>query len=458
MKQTLPPHRRALAALVPTLALLAVPAVAQETQTTVAPPPVVQTTPVQAAPAPAPVPAPVQSAPVQTVQTEPVEAPPPPEAVAPRATPARQAAPRATPPRAASQSRVTQAPVARPNAAPVAALPDPVSAPVAATPQTTTPVTTPVPAEQTSASTTTETSTATPATEASKPGFWSSPWLALLGVGLIALVGLLWAARRRRAAEYDSYDEPVTYEEPVYKPVATPVMAEPVVAPVVSPSIATEAAPAAIMRGEPQFLRRAARVQPEPVAPAVDDSASAAAVAGTGELVAADAGDVAALTAGDAPVADRPWLEMAMRPLRAGTNVAEAVVEIELTIGNSGSVSANDVRISTFMFAGAPADNEMDRLLLEREGEVSAVRIAPGEGRTLEATLAMPRASLNGSVSPVIVADARYSLPDGSEGRTSASFRIGVSDDGGDVTPIPIGRPHMHDEVTAELFGVPEHA
>ncbi len=453
MKQTFPPHRRALAALVPTLALLAVPAVAQEAPTTVAPPVVVQTAPVPAAPAPSP--APVQSAPVQTVQVEPVEAPPPADAVAPRATAGRQAAPRATPPRAASQSRVTPAPATRPSVAPLASPAATAPAPVAATAETAPPITAPAPADQASTATTTETTTATPAKEANTAGFWSSPWLALLGVGLIVLVGLLWAARRRRAADDESYDEPVTYDEPVQEPVAAPVMATPVIAPTVSPAIA----PAAIMRGEPQFLRREPRVQPEMPAPVVDESvSSAAAVAGTGELVAADAGDIAALTAGDAPVADRPWLEMAMRPLRAGTNVDEAVVEIELTIGNSGSVSADDVRISTFMFAGAPADDEMDRLLLEHDGEVEAVRIKPGEGRTLEATLAMPRASLNGSVSPVIVADARYSLPDGSEGRTSASFRIGVSDDGGAVTPIPIGRPHMHDEVTAELFGVPEHA
>jgi hypothetical protein len=325
----------------------------------------------------------------------------------------------------------------------------------------TAPVVTPVPVEQTSTATTTETRPA--ATDTSTGFNWSSPWLALLGVGLIALLGLVWAARRRRADADESYDEPAAYEEPVREP--APAMVAPVAAPTprpVAPPVAV--APAAIMRGEPQFLRREARVQPEaPLAaetPTVlDEAPLGAAVAGTGELVSADANDVAALTAGNAPVADRPWLEMAMRPLRAGTNVDEALVEIELTVGNSGSVSAEDVRISTFMFAGAPADDEMERLLLARDGEgVPAVQIKPGEGRTMEATLALPRASLNGSVSPVIVADARYSLADGSEGRTSASFRIGVSDDGGAVTPIPIGRPHMHDEVSAELFGVPEHA
>jgi hypothetical protein len=150
---------------------------------------------------------------------------------------------------------------------------------------------------------------------------------------------------------------------------------------------------------------------------------------------------------------------MAMRPVRAGTNVDEALVEIELTVGNSGSVAADDVRISTFMFANAPAADEMERLLVERDGEaVPSVRIKPGEGTTLEATLALPRSELSGSVSPIIVADARYPLPGGGEGHTAALFRISVSDDGETMTAIPTDRAHMFDEVTAELEGVPERA
>jgi hypothetical protein len=60
---------------------------------------------------------------------------------------------------------------------------------------------------------------------------------------------------------------------------------------------------------------------------------------------------------------------------------------------------------------------------------------------------------------PVVVAEARDTLPDGSEGRTSAAFKIGrpspVSDG---VGPIGASRPHMVDNVEAELLGAPEHA
>lgn len=441
MKQPFTPHRRALAALAPTLAVLAVPAVAQDQQATpVAPPPVVSTAPAPAPAAPVQAaPAPTQSAPVQTVQAAPVEALPPPDVTPERAAPRASRAPvatRSTTQRTTSITRTATAPVA----APAASTPAPVPAPVTAAPETT-PVVTPAPSEPVSApAARTPTTTPAPATA----GFnWASPWLALLGIGIIALVGFLFAARRRRADVYESYDEPVAYEEPVREP--APFVPEPVVA----------AAP--IVRPDAQFLRREA--PRATAAPIVADEQLAAAVVGTGELVEPSHHDIEALTAGDAPVADRPWLEMAMRPVRAGTNVDEALVEIELTVGNSGSVAADDVRISTFMFANAPAADEMERLLVERDGEAtSAVRINPGEGTTLEATLALPRASLNGAVSPVIVADARYPLPGGGEGHTAASFRISVSDDGETMTPIPTDRAHMFDEVTAELEGVPERA
>jgi len=446
MKQVFPPHRRALAALVPTLALLAVPAVAQDVPAAsaaqqqaapVAPPPVVQTAPTQTAP--------VQAAPVRTVQAEPVETLPPPDVTPERATRAA---------RTPTQTRtVTRHTTATRTTTPVAAPAPSAPAPVAATPEAA-PVVTPAPVEpapvqQAPAAQAAQAAPVAP--PAADTGFnWRSPWLALLGVGLIALVGLIVMMRRRREDAYEVYDEPVVQEEPVK------AMARDVPAPVV----AAPAKPIASERSDAQFLRRdAPRANVTPPLREEAPLATAAAVAGTGELVTPADSDVAALTAGNPPVADRPWLEMAMRPVRAGTNVDEALVEIELTVGNAGSVAADDVRISTFMFAGAPARDEMERLLLEHdEDAVPAVRIKPGEGTTLEATLALPRSSLNGSVSPVIVADARYPLPGGGEGRTAASFRISVSDDGATMTPIPTDRAHMFDEVSAELQGAPEHA
>jgi MYXO-CTERM domain-containing protein len=270
------------------------------------------------------------------------------------------------------------------------------------------------------------------------------PWLVAGLVALIAVAGFLVMRRRRE-------DEEVYYEEPYVEEAveAAPIRSEP--------------APFA-PDPEPQFLRTAPLVA-APLAAAVVSDEPAPVAAEEASLAKPEAEEVASLTDADAPVADRPWLEMSLRPVRAGTNVDEALVEIELTVGNSGSVAAQDVRISTFMFASGPAgDGDVERMLIERGDDgVPPVTIRPGEGTRVDATLALSKADLiestNGSILPIIVADARYTLPDGSEGRTSASFTIGVSEEGGPaMAPIQLNERAMHDDVEARLHGVPEHA
>lgn len=430
-------HRRAFVALVPTLMLLAAPAVAQEVQTApapaVTPPPVVPTiTATPRAPTPPPVATPAAPEPV---------------AAAPEETEAAPVARRTT--RSVRQTRTTTAAPTPRRAAPVAAAaPVAQPAPVAAAPVTTpepAPVTeapvavTPAPAPEAAAPVADTAATTT--TEAAP--IW--PWVLAGIVAILAVLGgLMW--RRRRASEEayyeEEYVEPVASVEPAY---VEPVRAEPVMSP------------------EPQFLR-AAPLAAAPIVAAATADDVAESVAVEAELVEPEAEDVAALTAGDAP-ANRPWLEFAMRPVRAGSNADDALVEIELTVGNSGSVAAHDVRISTFMFASeAASESEMDRLLLERngEGEVSPITIEPGEGTRVDATLSLPKENLGGEEArtfvPVIVADARYRLADGTEGRTSASFTIGMSSEDEEMRPIAIHRPQMSDNIEARLHGVPEHA
>ena len=182
-------------------------------------------------------------------------------------------------------------------------------------------------------------------------------------------------------------------------------------------------------------------------------------------MVEPDAAEVAELTAGTAPVAERPWLEFAMRPVRAGTNVDEALVEIELTVGNSGTVSAKDVRISTFLLSSDP-NGIGDGALADQsaaDATTDPVTIEPGEGKRIDATLALLKSdmgeNLPASFRPIVVADARYTLADGSEGRTSASFEIGVTPEEGEgLDPIELSRSSMHENVGAELHGEPQHA
>jgi hypothetical protein len=277
--------------------------------------------------------------------------------------------------------------------------------------------------------------------------FWA--WVAG-GIALLAVIlGAALAMRgRRREDEYEPAYVEDTYVEPQPEPVAA--------APVIQPVAVAKVEP----RKEPEYLRRgaplAATAAAEPIVAAPDAV----------EMSTPPADEVAELTAGTAPVAERPWLEFAMRPVRAGTNVDEALVEIELTVGNAGSAPARDVRISTFLLSSDPNGSEMERLLVNppADGTTDPVTINPGEGKRIDATLALLKSDMGenppDSIRPIIVADARYTLEDGSEGRTSASFVVGVTpEEGGPgLEPLELSRSSMHENVGAELRGEPQHA
>lgn len=413
---------RALIALLPTLMLVS-PAFAQEAPTQTPPPPAPL---VQSAPAPSA--APVFAPPAPVVQAVPdyTTATPPPVADAPAANPT--ASPRATAGRTARAVPVARAVSVSPRdpasvvAAPAAVIAPATTNPIAETLPPVAPVTPAAPVATTTQQTTTQASFA----------IW--PWIVGAGVVLIGLIGLFAIRRRPRAEE-------IVYEEAAYQ-AAIVARPDPILAPVV----------AAAMAREPHLLRP--NQLPDPVA------APAPVPAEETRVVAAYGAVVAALTDGDAPIANRPWLEFSMRPVRAGTTSDEALVEIELTVGNAGSVAADDVRISTFLFAAAPANAaDVEKLLLEH-GDASAnpVSIAAGEGTRVDATLALPKRDLAALFNPVIVADARYRLADGSEGRTYASFTIGMMQEDGALGALKNNRPSMHEDIEARLYGTPQHA
>jgi hypothetical protein len=279
-------------------------------------------------------------------------------------------------------------------------------------------------------------------------------WIAGGVAALLVILGGIFAATRRRSNDY-AYDEATTTD--YVEPLAAEPMAEPAVIPVteLAPLPVAKAAP----RKEPEYLRRSS-------VESADSIETVVAAPDEVHVEKAPADEVAELTAGTAPIAERPWLEFAMRPVRAGTNIDEALVEIELTVGNSGTVEATDVRISTYLLSADPSGTEMEKMLLDppADSTTEPVTIKPGEGKRIDATLALLKSQMGedlpASFRPVVVADARYTMPDGSEGRTSASFVIGVTPEEGGLglDPIELSRASMHENVGAELNGEPQHA
>ena len=437
--------RRALL-LMAAVALPATPLLAQ-TQ-----PPV---TDVTVPPVTAPVQAPVTQPPVtQPAVTAPVSTTPPPSATVP--TPATEAP--ATPERRTTTR--TSRPTARTAPATRASAPARRATPAAAAP---------APAASTAASPAPAAEAATPAPvaapapmpvpeEAPAAATGPSIWMWLIGGGLLALLAFALFNMRRHRARADEHDE--YYEE-------APVMAEPVretdePAPMMA-APAAAAAGAAFATPEPGYRREIVStpmgdvVEPEEFAPAAEESV---AVAEEADIADADPADVEALAATSAAPDGRPWLEFLMRPVRAGTSRDSAIVEFELTVGNTGTAPARDVRISTFMFAaGSAGESEMERMLIDppADAAVAEVEIAAGDATRVEAAMTLPREGLGeGSVLPVVVADARYRLPDGSEGRTRASFEVGIPSEEG-LDPFPTDRVSgLLEGVDARLHDEPE--
>lgn len=418
-------------------AFLALPAHAQDAPQQVTPPPIMTT------PAPSPAPAPAPQAQVVMQPSSPVVQPVPSveeqqrgaaaaDAPAPaerRATATRTTSTRVTTTRAApapvpvrEAAPVRQAAPAAPAAETPLTLPSP---PVRTVPEPLPPQVDAAPAPQAAAPVTADSSASTTrSTGIAWP--WLLGGLALVIAGLAAFL----LSRRRN-------DEAVTTEPAPVEP--TRVAAAPIVTrePVVEPVAALDAAVIA---------------QAPPIEPVATEQEA--------EIAEAGKDDLAGVADTTAPVSHRPWIELGLRPVSAGTTEEEAMVDFELTVGNAGDTAARNVRISSFMLADEAEGTEMERMLTERRSEtiVPPVSIDPGDGTRVDAHLAVPKGDLGRVFNPVVVAEARYTLPDGSEARTAAAFRIGRPAYEGGIGGIGASRPHMTEDLAAELYGQPEHA
>ena len=426
------------AALLIGATFLATPAIAQDAPApqTVTPPPIMTTQ----APAPAPAARPIQMEPsTPIVQAAPPPGPRPGTEVAPRAetrSTARAAEPRQT---TRTTTRTTTTATRQAAPAPAAAPVAPIAQPPASVVQPDAPAAVIPPPETAAPAPAIDTATQVE----TRSGGLAWPWL--LGGLLLILAGAAALLLMRRRRDEPEYVDAAVHEAEAPRAYEAPVAPAPIVErhpePQLSAFMAATAAAAA---------PATAAAMPE----AVEEARTEA------ELAEPEREDLAGVTDAPAPVANRPWLEFGLRPVRAGTSEEEALVDVELTVGNAGDVPARDVRISAFMLADADS-SEMESLLTGRAGDtaVPPVTIEPGDGTRIDAHLAVPKGEMGRVFNPVVVAEARYTLPDGREGRTSAAFKIGRPSpvlEG--VGPIGATRPHMVDDVEAELLGTPEHA
>lgn len=121
---------------------------------------------------------------------------------------------------------------------------------------------------------------------------------------------------------------------------------------------------------------------------------------------------VAAAAASDN--AARPWIDIGLRPISA-----EDTLSVEVTVSNSGDAPAHDVRVSTWMLDGTSSEGERSLIEARSDAQTATLDVPTGADESVGSVLAMPQTG-----TPILVAEARYPLPQGGEGRIAATFEI----------------------------------
>ena len=146
-----------------------------------------------------------------------------------------------------------------------------------------------------------------------------------------------------------------------------------------------------------------------------------------------------------ATAADRPQIELGIRPIRAGSDNGQARVDYEVIVENAGALDARDVTVTSWLLNADSSAAESDMI-------ETHVNVAAGDVTTVASSATVDTA--RGAFRPVVATDARYTLPDGTEGHIAARFAVGV--DGGEpgrITPIVLGRDELREDLGARLEG-----
>ena len=132
----------------------------------------------------------------------------------------------------------------------------------------------------------------------------------------------------------------------------------------------------------------------------------------------------------------RPWLELELKAERAASTDAEASVEFEMVVRNTGKSTARNIRINARMFnAGREQDKEIGAFF-KTKGEGRRTYTIPdlpaGERGLIQGTVTMPREEMRALkvneqllFIPVVGVNAVYDWGEGRSGQTSKSYVIG---------------------------------
>jgi hypothetical protein len=141
----------------------------------------------------------------------------------------------------------------------------------------------------------------------------------------------------------------------------------------------------------------------------------------------------------------RPWLELEVQLGRAIVDDKKAAVEFHLTVFNSGSIAARNVRIEASLFnAGAHQDAQIQGFFDAPLGEGDPIEAIPPMQRiAIDSAVILPREQIQpieweGRLLfvPLIAFNALYAWPGGGPGQTSASYLVGKQTDAEKLAPL----------------------